>query len=147
MSFENNSNKVNFQDALPFYRDMYFLKLECIKSGEQATPDKPEYIIDYYKKIFNIFRYAYAYIEENRIYREKLTALRERLQKEFIVYQTNKTTGNKEARYEQKENLRQIIEELINIELHVFVSLKNANLELPITKRNIHHSIQESDIS
>jgi len=145
MVFE--SNKVNFQDALPFYRDMYLLKLECIKSGEQATPDKPEYIIDYYKKIFNIFRYAYAYIEENHAYREKLTKLREKLHTEYLIYQTNSKSGNKEAKISQKDSLRLIIEELINIELHVFISLKNANLELPITKRNIHHSIQESDIN
>jgi hypothetical protein len=139
-------NKVNFQDALPFYRDMYLLKLECIKAGEQATPNKPEYIIDYYKKIFNIFRYAYAYIEQNADYRKKLTVLRERLQKEFDEYQINSKSGDKLAKFSQKENMRLIIEELINIELHIFTSLKNANLELPITKRNIHNSIQESDM-
>jgi hypothetical protein len=60
------SNDIMFRDSLPFYKDMYQLKIDCINASEMAEPKNIMSILNYYKKMRNLYKYVSAYVHSKK---------------------------------------------------------------------------------
>jgi stress response protein YsnF len=146
------TSKVNFQDAFPFYRDMYQLKIECIRASEQARSDDIKTVIIYYKKIKNLFKYVNAYLQDNRdikvepLYTMLLKTIRNDLKGEYAFNAIYTKNNNTPELKKQKERLNTLLEKMEEIEVQLYMLIKKAHLEVPVKRSDPSNSIMQSDL-